>query len=139
MTETSDVPPVIDGDGSQLAPGQAAFRFVIELAAIVCWGIVGWHLTDTALRWVLVVVLPFVAAAVWGTFRAPGDHSANGGAPVAVPGVVRLVIELDVLLGAAVLTAVFWRPVVGLLLGVAVVAHYLTTLPRVRWLLRRRT
>lgn len=124
---------------SELSPAQAVFRFVIELVAIVCWGIVGWNVTDGAGRWVLVVMLPIVAAIVWGTFRAPGDHSSGGGAPVPVPGVVRLFIELDVLLGAAAVTAIVWRWTVGVVLGAAVAVHYATTPARVRWLLGQRT
>lgn len=124
-------------NGSELGPAQAGFRFVIEILAITSWAIVGWNLTDRPVRAALAVVLPLVAAVVWGTFRAPGDHGA-GGAPVAVPGVVRLIIELDVLLGAAIAVAVVWRWTFGVALGVAVVAHYATTLPRVRWLLRQR-
>ena len=125
-------------DGSQLSPAHAAFRFLLEIAALVCWGIVGWQATDNPARWALVVGLPAVAAAAWGTFRAPGDHSAGGGAPIAVPGLVRLVLELGVLLGAAVLTAFVWRPAVGLTLGGAVVVHYLGTTARVRWLVAQR-
>lgn len=125
-------------NGSVLPPAQAGFRFLIELGAIMCWGFVGWHVTDGLLRWLLAIALPLVAGAIWGTFRAPGDHSANGGAPVPVPGLVRLLIELDVLLGAAVVTAIVWRPTVGIVLAAAVVLHYATTTRRVRWLLAQR-
>ena len=52
-------------------------------------------------------------------------------APVRVPGTVRLVIELAVLLGGAV--AVTWagETVFGVVLAVLVVFHYATTMPRV--------
>lgn len=124
-------------DDSHLGPAQAVFRFTLELAALAGWAMFGWHLADGPVRFVLAIVFPTLAATLWGTFRAPGDHSA-GGAPVTVPGPVRLVIELDVLLGAAVATAIVWNRTFGLVLGVAVVAHYATTMPRVRWLLERR-
>jgi hypothetical protein len=126
-------------NGSELTPFQSVFRFAIELTALVCWGISGWQIADGPFRWLLVVALPVVAAAIWGTFRAPDDHSANGQAPIAVPGVVRLCLELDVLLGAAIVTALVWSPTVGIALAVAVVAHYATTVPRIRWLLAQRT
>ncbi len=125
-------------NGSELSPLQAGLRFVIEMVAIVCWGIVGWHVTDGAIRWVLVILLPLAAAFMWATLRAPDDHSANGRAPIPVPGIVRLLIELDLLLGAAIVTAIVWRPWVGIALAAAVVVHYLATLPRVRWLLAQR-
>jgi hypothetical protein len=125
-------------NGSELSPLQAGLRFLIEIAAIVCWGIVGWQVTDGVVRWLLVIALPLAAAIMWGTLRAPGDHSANGQAPIPVPGIVRLAIELDLLLGAAIVTAIVWRPWVGIVLGAVVVVHYLATLPRIRWLLDQR-
>lgn len=132
MTDVSDV------NGSELHPWQAGLRFLVEMAALLCWGIAGWHLTDGTARWILVIVLPFAAALVWGTFRTPDDHSAGGASPVAVPGLVRLFIEFDVLLGAAILTALVWRPVAGVVLGAAVALHYATSPRRVRWLLDQR-
>lgn len=124
---------------SELPATQAGFRFLIEIVALVCWGIVGWNVTDSGLRWLLVIALPLAAAFLWGTFRAPDDHSANGESPVPVPGLVRLLIELDVLLGAAFLTAFIWQPWLGIALGTAVIVHYATTFERVRWLLDQRT
>jgi hypothetical protein len=131
------VPPT--PDDSVLSPFQAGLRFAIELTALVCWGAIGWQLGSGATRWLTSIGLILAAAIVWGTFRAPDDHSANGDAPVPVPGIVRLLIELDLLLGAAIVSAVLWRPFVGIVLGVAVVAHYAATTRRVRWLLAQRT
>ena len=75
-----------------------------------------------------------LAAVLWGTFRVDGDAGADNEAPVRVPGTVRLVIELEVLLGGAV--AVTWagETVFGVVLGLLVVAHYATTMDRVTWL-----
>lgn len=128
-----------DRNGSSLSPAQAGFRFLIEVVALICWGLVGWQVTDGTARWLLVIALPLAAAITWGTFRAPDDHSANGESPVPVNGIVRLFIELDILLGAAVLVTVVWRPFVGAALGVAVLIHYAMTIDRVRWLLAQRT
>lgn len=127
-------------NGSELSSVQAGFRFLLEMVALVCWGIVGWQLVDGAVgRWFLAMMFPVAAATVWGTFRVPDDRSASGQAPITVEGPVRLFLELAVLLGAAVMTAVVWRQVVGVALGAAVIAHYVMTLPRVRWLLGQRS
>lgn len=130
-------------NGSELSPAQGALRFAIELAALACWGIAGWQVTDSAVRWILTLALPLVAATLWAALRVPDDRSANGRAPVPVVGIVRLLIELDVLLGAAVVIAIVWRPgpghVLGVALGIAVTAHYAATHRRVRWLLDQRT
>src|SRR5689334_23738720 len=71
-----------------------AIRFLLEL---VCLGSLGWwgwrqgSSTATGLLWSLACMVP--AAAVWGVFRTPGEPA--GGKPViAVPGWIRLVIEL---------------------------------------------
>lgn len=72
-----------DTNGSELHPVNAAFRFLLEMAALVAWGVVGWHVVAGPGRWLSMVVLPLAAAVLWGTFRRPGDHSAGGGAPFA--------------------------------------------------------
>lgn len=129
---------VHDVADSALPPWQAGFRFLIELAALTCWAVVGWHVGGDPARFVLVAALPLAAATLWGTFRVPGDQSASGEAPVAVAGPIRLLLELGVLEGAAVATGLVWRPVIGVVLGVLILVHYVTTPKRVRWLLDQR-
>lgn len=131
--------PVIGGNDSALTPAQAGFRFLVELAALACWAVVGWEVGGDGFGWVLAIGLPVVAASTWATFRVPDDLSAGQGGPIPVPGVVRLVIELDVLVLGAVFAIVVGQVVLGVAVLLAVVAHYLLTLRRVRWLLARRT
>lgn len=125
-------------NGSELGPAQAALRFSIELAALAAWWVIGHALGDalagSALAWVLAGVLPIIAATVWGTFRAPGDHSA-GGAPVLVSGRIRLLVELVVLGGAVVGLASTGHPVAAAVLAAALAAHTAATVSRLRWLL----
>jgi hypothetical protein len=108
------------------------------MASLVAWALTGWALGGDALagwlRWLSALVLVSVAAGLWGTFRVTGDSGGPNGAPVRVPGTVRLVLELVVLLGGAV--AVTWagETVFGVVLAVLVVFHYATTMSRVRWL-----
>ena len=128
-----------DAAASELSPAQSGLRFLLEIAALGCWAIIGWQITDGGARWVLTIVLPLVAAAVWATFRVPGDRSAKGNAPVPVPGLVRLFVEIDVLLGAAVIVAVVGRPLLGIVLATAVIFHIAATHRRIGWLLARRT
>jgi hypothetical protein len=122
-------------DASRLSVGQAGLRFLIELGALAAWGIAGWRMTDSAARWLLVIAIPVAGAAAWATFRVPGDASAGGGAPIPVSGPVRLVLEVALLLGAAVALATAWRPAVGWVYAAVVAAHYLMTIRRTRWLL----
>ena len=117
---------------------QLALRFALEMASLVAWALAGWELGGDGLggwlRWLLALVLVTAAAGAWGTFRVEGDSGGDNEAPVRVPGTVRLVVELVVLLGGAV--AVTWagETVFGVVLAVLVVLHYATTLPRVSWL-----
>jgi hypothetical protein len=127
-----------DANGSALPPVQAGLRFLVEVAALVCWGVVGWNIGSGAMRWVLAGLLPILAAIIWVSFRVPGDQSANGEAPVSVPGIVRLFVELDVLLGGAIFAILVGAQVLGSIVFIAVCVHYLLTIPRVRWLLAQR-
>ena len=130
MPETPKVPAV--------PYWQLGLRFVLEIAALVAWGMTGWELSGDAwnglLRWLLAFVLVSVAAGAWGTFRVDGDSGGDNEAPVRVPGTVRLVLELVVLLGGAV--AVTWagETAFGVVLGLLVAGHYATTMQRVTWL-----
>ena len=114
---------------SHMGPVNAAVRFVCEIGAI--YGIAAgvWVWTGSVMA---TVVAPVVAMVVWGVFRVPGDP---GPAPVAVVGLVRLVIEA-LMFGAGI--AGVWAangrgP--AIVFSVIVVLHYATTLPRLRYVL----
>ena len=111
-------------------------RFVLELVALVCLGIWAWVTPSAPLRYVAVVAVPVAVAALWGVFATPGDASRSGGAVIATPGPLRLLLELAVFFGgAAALYAAGSRPLGVLLAGVLVVYHLLSW-DRVMWLLR---
>ena len=120
-----------------LAIGVAMGDLVWPLCAIfgLAWVLSLYGDFLSLLRWVAAVLTVLGLSALWATFRVPGDASASGGAPFAVPGPVRLGLELVVLLGAGVALAVTGSPGVGLGLAGLVVAHYVATRDRVRWLL----
>ena len=115
-------------------PANLAFRFVLEIAALIGIGVGAYNLSTGVVAWLLAVALPLVAAIAWGTFNVPGDESRSGRAPVAVPGMVRIAVEVGVFGSAVVL---LWpvSPVAAGLLGIGVVLHYLLSLDRIRWLL----
>jgi hypothetical protein len=117
-------------------PLNLAFRFVLELAALAAMASYGWHLTEhTAPRLVAAIGLPLLAAAMWGVFAVPGDRSRSGKAPVAVPGWVRLTLEL-VFFGFAVWSLyTTGAGTLSLVLGVSVLVHYALSWERIRWLL----
>ena len=121
-------PPEMDG-------WNLALRFGLELVALAGIGAAAWKVGSGGMRWVLVVVVPVVAAAIWGVFNVLDDPSRSGAAPVEVPGWTRFAIEL-LILGCGVAGLAFsGRRGLAVGLSVLVVVHYATSWSRVTWLL----
>lgn len=115
-------------------PANAVLRFFLELAALAAMGYWGWTQHDGAARWLWALGLPLVAAVAWAVFRIPGDP----GTPViAVPGAVRLLVEIVFFGGATGLLLLAGRPNWALVLGVLLVGHYLWAYRRVVWMLQQ--
>lgn len=118
-------------------PVLLAIRFLLELAALVAFGRFGMRATETPLRYVWMLVLPIVAAAVWGVFNVPGDPSRSGNAPVPVPGAVRLGLELAFFgLAACAAFRSNARPF-GIGFAITTVVLYALSYDRIAWLLKR--
>ena len=114
-----------------------ALRFVLEMGALVAMGRWGWSLRTEWWRYVLALAVPVAAAIAWGTFAVPGDPSRSGGAPVPVPGVVRLLLELAFFgLATWALSSIGAR-LPALIFGALVVIHYALSSDRLAWLLQR--
>jgi hypothetical protein len=117
-------------------PVNLAVRFMLELAALAALAYWGWVQHTGILRFLLALGLPLLAATLWAVFAVPGDRSRSGGAPVPVPGIVRLLLEL-LLFGAAA-----WclydadRVILANIFGLIVLIHYVISYDRIIWLLR---
>ena len=122
-----------------MAGWNLGLRFVLELAALVGLGALGWQAFDDPVRWVFVIALPLVAAVVWGRFAVPGDPSRSGKAPTPVPGWVRLLIELAVFGAGAVGIYAAFGAVWAIVFVVVTLAHYAVGWERIRWLLATHT
>ncbi len=114
-----------------------ALRFGAELGALAGLAVGAWTLVDGPLRWVAVVAAPLLAAVAWGVFNVPGDPSRSGAAPVAVPGWVRLVVEMMVFGSGVAALLIAARPILAAALAAVVVIVTATSIPRLTWLLRR--
>ncbi|MGD8791110.1 MAG: YrdB family protein [Anaerolineae bacterium] len=121
-----------------LHPLNLAVRFLLEIAALVAIGYWGFYEHTGMLKFALGIGLPLFAAAVWATFRVPGDRSASGNAPVAVPGLVRLLLELALFALAAWALYDAGRTVLALLLSSVTMVHYIVSYDRIAWLVQRR-
>lgn len=114
-----------------------AVRFLLELSALAAMGIWGWRSDEGWLRFLLAIGVPLIAAALWGTFAVPNDPSRSGKAPIPVPGILRLLLELAIF-GLAV-WAIFDidYPTIAWALGIIVALHYVVSYDRIVWLLKQ--
>jgi hypothetical protein len=112
-------------------------RFLLELCALAAAGYWGWSVSKGYSRFLLTLGVPLFLAVLWGTFAVPGDPSRSGHSPVPVPGVVRLLLELAIFAFAAWSLYNAGRPVLGLILAVLVVVHYVLSYDRITWLVRQ--
>lgn len=119
-----------------MAGWNLALRFLLELAALTGLAAAAWKLGSDTGRWIGVVTVPVAAAVIWAVFNVLDDPSRSGTAPVEVDGVIRLVLELAILGGAAAALAFAIRPELGMVMVLAILGHYLASLDRVQWLVQ---
>lgn len=124
---------------SGIMPGMAnhplnlGLRFLLELAALGAFAYWGWTEHSGALRLLWSIGLPLLAALMWGAFRAPRDH---GKGLVAVPGVLRLLLEVVFFGGAVWCLFSAGRSGWGFALAIVTLIHYAVSYDRVGRLLR---
>jgi hypothetical protein len=119
-------------------PLNLAIRFLLELTALITFGIWGWYTGNPGWQpYAMASGIPTVAAVIWGIFNVPNDPSRSGKAPVVVPGVIRLIIELAFFALAtwALYDLAYTR--MSIAFGVVVVLHYLVSYDRIIWLMKR--
>jgi hypothetical protein len=121
----------------RVAPAHLAIRFALELALLAAYAYWGWLLGDGGVTGVLLaVVLPLLAAALWGIFKTPGD-TGKATPTISVPGVVRLALEFALIGVAAYGVWTSGSRALAETMLTAFALHYAVTWPRVAWLVRR--
>ena len=118
-------------------PVNLAVRFILEIAGLVALGWWGWNQGEGILRFLLAFGIPILAAVLWGTFAVPDDPSRSGKAPVQVPGIVRLLLELAFFVSATWSLFAVGAATLGWIYGIAVLVHYLVSYDRILWLVRQ--
>ncbi|MFI7301076.1 DUF2568 domain-containing protein [Streptomyces sp. NPDC050121] len=109
---------------------------MLELVALVCFGVWAWITAPDSLRYVFVVAVPLVVAVLWGVFATPDDASRSGGTVIATPGPLRFVLELAVFFGGAAALYAAGSHTLALTLAGALVVYHLLSWDRILWLLR---
>jgi len=117
-------------------PINLAFRFLLEIGALLSMGYWGWTQHEGVARFVWAIGLPVVSAVIWGTFAVPDDPSRSGKAPVPVPGIVRLLLELVFFALATLAIVASGMETAGTIFGAVVVVHYVISYDRIGWLVR---
>lgn len=116
-------------------PINLAVRFLLELAGIFTYGLWGYSKTDEFYRFILMILLPLLFAVLWGVFAVRDDPSRSGKTVVQTPGFIRLLLELGLFSLAIWMLSDLEHTLIGWLLAMVVIAHYLVSKDRVRWLL----
>ena len=118
-------------------PINLAVRFLLELTALGVMGVWGWRQGDDWFRFVLAPGIPLIAAVIWGTFAVPDDPSRSGKAPVAVHGILQLLIEFFVFVFAVWALNDLGYSRLSLILGLLAGIHYMISYDRILWLIRQ--
>jgi hypothetical protein len=108
------------------------------MAAWVSLGYWGFSQHTGIWRFVLGIGLPVIAAALWAIFAVPDDHTRSGRAPVPIPGVLRLVLELALFGLAAWALCDAGRLMLAPIMAGITVIHYALSWDRIAWLLRQK-
>lgn len=117
-------------------PLNLALRFLLELFALGAMGYWGWTQHDGFTGRLWAILLPVIAAIVWGTFAVIGDPSRSGNAPVPIPGSLRLLLEFLLFAVAALLLYRAERGSIAVILSLLTLFHYAISYDRIEWLFR---
>ena len=118
-------------------PINLALRFLLELSALAAMGFWSYNQSDGWIRFILMLVVPIIAAAIWGIFAVPDDQSRSGAAPISVPGILRLALELAFFAFAVWTMYDLGYTRLGLILGITIVIHYIISYDRILWLMKQ--
>ena len=119
-------------------PINSVVRLLLELAAIISFGIWGYHQSDTALRILLAILLPLGFALLWGVFAVRDDPSRSGKTVIPTPGIIRLLLELGLFGIAAWMLLDLDYSRLAFIFGATVAIHYIFSYDRIAWLLKQK-
>jgi hypothetical protein len=118
-------------------PINLTVRFFLELTALIAMGFWGWKQGEGMLRFVLAFGILIMAAIIWGVFAVPDDPSRSGSAPVPVPGVLRLALELIFFSFAAWTLYSTGATKASWIFVIVTLVHYILSYDRLYWLIRQ--
>lgn len=119
-------------------PINSAVRLLLELAAILSFGIWGYHQSDSVIRILLAFLLPLGFAVLWGVFAVRDDPSRSGKTVIQTPGIIRLLLELGLFGLAAWMLLDLEHTRMAFIFTAIVAIHYILSYDRIAWLLKQK-
>lgn len=116
-------------------PVNLTVRFLLEIVMLIVLGYWGWHLSGDWVKYMAAAGLPIIAAVLWGVFRIPNDPKP---APIAVPGIVRLLLEWGLFGWAAWAMYDLGNTKFALIMALVVILHYAISYDRTWAMLRNK-
>ena len=111
-------------------------RFILEMTALFAVAFWVWKRYEGWLGALLAILLPFIIAIIWGVFAVPNDPSRSGKTIIVTPGWIRLILELIIFsLGVWAFYNLGYFAAAYIFLSL-IIAHYLFSVDRVKWLLK---
>jgi len=114
-------------------PINLVVRFALEIVMLIALGMWGRQQLEGWKGILLAILLPVIAAALWGIFRTPEDH---GKGLIDTPGLIRLAME--VILFAVAVWALYAtdHKTAAWVFGIVLLIHYAVSYDRVMLLLK---
>jgi len=116
-------------------PINLAVRFLLELVILAAFGMWGWHSFIGWGQYAAALLLPAIAAILWGVFRIPNDP---GAAPVKTPGLIRLLMELGLFALTAWILFTLKHITLSYIIASIVIVHYAVSYDRTWAMLRNK-
>ncbi len=113
-------------------------RFLLELAALISFGLWAWSQNTGPKQYLLAIGIPVFVAAIWGIFAVKNDPSRSGKTVVPTPGPIRFLFEILVFGSASVILFLLTYKIQALVFSGFVVLHYTLAYERVRWLFQQK-
>ena len=113
-------------------------RFLLEIIALVAFGMWAWTVIDGALRLLSTSTVPILISIICGTFAVSNDPSRSGKAPIAVSGIIRLIIELVIFISSLWILFYLNYTTFSYIYGTALVLHHIFSYDRILWLIRQK-
>ena len=119
-------------------PVNLVIRFILEVGAVLSFGIWGFRLSAIWTQYLFVILLPLMFALIWGVFAVKNDPSRSGKTVVSTSGLIRLIIELGLFGAATWMMFDLDFVILGWIYGAVVLLHYVISFDRIGWLLKQK-